>query len=63
MKLTDPEGATRYMNNLKSQIGINEYAVELDNGIWTVCKQIISNVVEEIINEEGRRKRSVKKQH
>jgi hypothetical protein len=63
MKLTDPEGATRYMNKIKSQIGINEYAVELDNGIWTVCKQIISNAAEEIINEEGRRKRSVKKQH
>jgi hypothetical protein len=57
MKLTDPEVATRYMNNLKSQIGNNEYAVELDNDKWTVCKQIISNAAEEVIKEEGRRKR------
>jgi hypothetical protein len=42
------------MNNLKSQIGINDYAVELDNGNWTVCKQIISNAAE----EEGRREMS-----
>jgi hypothetical protein len=55
LKLNDPEFATRYMNNLKSQIGINEYALELDNCNWTVCKQIISNAV---IKEEGRRKRS-----
>jgi hypothetical protein len=62
MKLNDPEVATRYMNNLKSQIGINEYALELDNGNWTVCKQIISNAAE-VIKEEGRRKGSVKRQH
>jgi hypothetical protein len=41
----------------------------LDNGNWTVCKQIISNGAEEVIKEEGRRKgvngliRSVKNQH
>jgi hypothetical protein len=46
------------MNNLKSQIGINEYALELDNGNWALCKQIISNAAEEVIKEEGRRKRS-----
>jgi hypothetical protein len=57
-KLNDPEVANRCMNNLKSQIGINEYALELDNGNWTVCKQIISNAAEEVIKEEGRRKRS-----
>jgi hypothetical protein len=58
MKLNDPEDATRYMNNLKSQLGINEYAVDLDNGNWTVCKQVISNAAEEVIKEEGRRKRN-----
>jgi hypothetical protein len=58
LKLNDPEVATRYMNNLKSQIGINEYALELGNGNWTVCKQIISNAAEEVIKEEGRRKKS-----
>jgi hypothetical protein len=57
MKLTDPEVPTRYMNNLKSQIGNNEYAAELDNGKWTVCNQIISNAAEVVIKEEGRRKR------
>jgi hypothetical protein len=30
----------------------------LGNGNWTVCKQIISNAAEEVIKEEGRRKRS-----
>jgi hypothetical protein len=58
LKLNDSEVATRYMNNLKSQIGINEYALELDNGNWALCKQIISNAAEEVIKEEGRRKRS-----
>jgi hypothetical protein len=28
MKLNDLEVATRYMNNLKSQIGINDYSIE-----------------------------------
>jgi hypothetical protein len=69
MKLNDSGLGTRYMNNLESQIGNNEYAVELDNGNWTVCKQIISNAAEEVIKEECRRKgvngliRSVKNQH
>jgi hypothetical protein len=58
LKLNNPDVATRYMNNLKSHIEINENALELDNGNCTVCKQIIGNVAEEVIKEEGRRKRS-----
>jgi hypothetical protein len=46
------------MNNLKSQIEINKNALELDNGNWIICKQIIGNSAEEVIKEEGRRKRS-----
>jgi hypothetical protein len=69
LKLNDPEVATRYMNNLKSQIGINEYALDLDNGNWTVSKQIISNAAEEVIKKRAGGKgvngliRGVKKQH
>jgi hypothetical protein len=45
------------MNNLKSQIEINEYALELDNGNWTVCKQTTGNSAEAVIKDNGRRKR------
>jgi hypothetical protein len=57
-KLNDPEVAARYVNNLKSQTEIDEYALDLDNGNWTGCKQIIGNSAEAVIKEEGRRKRS-----
>jgi hypothetical protein len=44
--------------DIKSQIGINECALELDNGTWMMCKQIIGNPAEVVIKEQSRRKRS-----
>jgi hypothetical protein len=46
------------VNNLKSQTRIDEYALELDNSNWTVCKQIVGNSAEAVTQEEGSRKRS-----
>jgi hypothetical protein len=55
-KLNDPEVVTRYINDIKSQIEINKNALELDNGNWTICKQITGNSAE-VIKEECKRKR------
>jgi hypothetical protein len=56
-KLNDPEVVTKYMNSLKSQIEINKNALELDNGNWTICKQITGTSAVVVIKEEGKRKR------
>jgi hypothetical protein len=48
----------KYVNTLTEKAEIGEHTAGISDGNWTPCEQIITNVADEVVKEEGRRQRN-----